>query len=308
MRLALTALAVVASGCMASAPPPAPRPAPPPASVEVEAPPVRVIAVEPTVPEPRPVVPPPTPTRRIAQRSVYEQDRVAVYTLENGLTVVYAWDADAAEYASRVSHVGPTAPSASGLVVGSARSAVEGSGPRLDDVLDGVAQTVARVGASGTRVFVSGALEPEWVEPAVADVLGNVAAGRQLAAPVGETAGVDVDWAELPALVVAAALAAERTPGASVLYDPATGRASARGTSASTLAPASDAQARQARGSLSDGSAADLLLALDALFQLPGRYTPARPVSDARAVRDRVARVPPGQVNDLLARLSRTAQ
>ena len=313
MRLVPLSLVVaVASGCMATAPPPlAPERAEPPV-VTVETPAAVPIRIEPQPVEGPPPTPPPTPERRIATRSVFEQDRVAVWTLENGLTVVYAWDDSARAYASRVSYVGPPVEPARALVLGGARTAAVDGGERLDDVLAGAAETVARVGASGARVFLHGPLGPEWVEPAVAAVLGTVAAGRPLAAPApADRPGIDVRWDDLPALAVAATVVHERAPGASLVYDSAAGRASlGPNVPASALAPVSDAAARETSGALSvraDASAPALLFALDALFQLPGRFTPGRPVSEARDLRERVGRVPPGRVNALLSRLARAS-
>lgn len=85
--LPLLLFATVFVGCAGTAPPMTPLPVP---TVERAAPPPEAepVAVEVETVQ-APVVPPPTPERRIARRSVYEGAQATEWVLENDLTVIY---------------------------------------------------------------------------------------------------------------------------------------------------------------------------------------------------------------------------
>ena len=240
---------------------------------------------------------------------MYESDRVAVWALANGLTVVYAWDDDAAGYGYRVSQSQPSPSAGATVQVGRSRATRAGRADRLDDALSQLAGALGD-GATDAVALLSGPIAWEWVEPDVATVLG--AARRsdpRRATPQAATARVDVEWADYPALWVAGALIEARLgagEGPALVVDPASGTAwLPRAVPAGALAPASDDEVRRARDAAREPAA--LLTALDALFQLPGSFRPARPISDAHALADRVAAVSPQAVNQLLARLARAA-
>ena len=304
------ALTLAGSGCVATA---TVEPPPPPPTVRVEADPNPVpVRIEPEPVEVIPVEPPPTPRLRIAQRSVYESDRTAVWRLENGLTVVYAWDDGAADYAYRVSQPRSqrSSPAEATVQVGRARTGQVGQADRLDDALDRLAEALAGGGTVEAVALLSGPLGWEWVEPGVATVLGGVRRsdpGR--GASQAAVAQVEAGWADYPALWVVGALVQARLRAGdevALTVDPASGTASLSGPVPDyALAPALDDEVRRARDAAREPAAR--LTALDALFQLPGSFRPARPVSDARALADRVAAVSPQAVNQLLARLARAA-
>ena len=305
MRPVLFTLALALAGCVATAPSVEP---PPPPVVRVEADPAPVIVRVETEPvEVVPTVPPPTPRLRVAQRSVYESDRVAVWALENGATVIYAWDDGADGYAYRLSRASPdpAVPGGASLRVGWGRAAVAGTSGRLDEAVEALADAAVEGGTVGAVALLHGSLGWEWVEPAVAQALGNVRRRTALAAAPPPPGRVDLRWSDYPALWAARSVAAGRLRSGdrlALVVDPASGAASAAGP-AYALAPLAAGEIDRARGAGPD----DLLAALDALFQLPGAFRPARPVSDARALADRAARVPADAVNALLARLARSA-
>ncbi len=325
MRLFLVLFALVAvAGCASTAPPPAPppvvvQPLPPPGPGPVR---VEAVPVETATMGPGPVQPPTVLERVIARRSVYESDRVAEWTLDNGLTVIYAWDDDAAEYAMRASIPGDRLPSGHTndrttepvtLAVGLHRQSVTAQAPRLDEAVAMAVDALGSGAPADAVVLLHGALGPEWVEPVVAEQLGRLRR-RQPPATSPTRRALDADWSDLPALmVVAQVLRARSAPSdpLALVFDPATGdlrleaRASSRRLLDGWLVPATPAVLRSAKDAAAQGARqpAGLLLALDALYQLPGTYRPARPVADARALADRVARTPPEQVAKLLARL-----
>ena len=315
--LALTALA----GCASTVPPPPPppevvlQPPPAPAPVPVQ---VETVPMETGPPEPPAVL-----ERVIAQRSVYESDRVAEWTLDNGLTVLYAWDDGAAEYTVRASVPGDRLPGdQSGdratepvtLAVGLHRHSVTARASRLDEAVAAAVDALGGAAPAGAVVLLHGGLGPEWVEPVVAEQLGRLR--RRLAPAAPPTRSVlDADWSDLPALLVVAQVLRERSAPSdplALVFDPATGdlrleaRASSRRLLDAWLAPAAPDVLRSARDAAAAAARqpAGVLLALDALYQLPGAYRPARPVADARALADRVARATPEQAGALLARLS----
>lgn len=309
MRPSLFLFAFALGGCASTAvvPPPPPPPAvrveavPNPVPVVIETQPAEAVAAE----------PPPTPRMRITERSIYEQDRVAVWTLDSGLTVVYAWDDGAAQYTSLMSYPGESTLPESGLSFGLDRTVLVYKKQRLDDALEQVTQIARRVRPDETIVLLHGPIGPEWVEPAMASTLGTVPHWVRLdpRAPPA-LRGADVEWADWPSLAVAARLVRERDSLGTVRVDPSVGRALVTGTKGAPVLDPSDNQIRQERADAVDAarSPEGLLTVLDALFQLDGRFRPARPVSEARAFADRIERAPPDRVKAMLSRLARTAR
>lgn len=303
-------------GCASSAPAPVPPPVAPAVRAPPPPPPVAP-RVEPELPEPAPVVPPSTPRLRVSQRSVFEQDRIVRWTLENGLTVYYAWDEDAPRYTMLVGERGE--PGGSCLIHDLFGTSPQSAVLQTDGVSDaiGVArQTIETAGLpiAASTVTLHGAIAPEWVEAEVATTLGAVRSGGTPDARRSAVAAIEVEWADLGALVTVAAVLADRLVDSDtvhLIYDAEVGRlrlsVEARSAPIRELlgrqddAAIRDARTRAARVAASGRGVA---VALHQLGRLPGRFQPARPPSDVRRLVTQIERTPPERVNALLAQLA----
>ncbi len=315
MRLFCLALGLATlAGCTASAPVTLPPPAAPVRVVAPPAPPPLLVETEP--PDLGPIEPPAAPPRRISQRSEFQDDRVTQWTLATGLTVLYAWDEDATGYAMQVSQTG--SPGGVCLIDGHAHESVltaEGVALAVQaarDQIEALGLTIAE-----TTVTLHGAILPEWVEAEVATTLGAVRRAtptRSADRDRPAQASAEADWAGLGALMVAAALVSERLAPADavhLVYDAADGRAELRVESLSQdvgrlLASGDAGETRRARTHASQAAASGLgvTTALHQLSRLPGRFQPARPPSDVRALPGLIERTSPDRVNAILARLA----
>ena len=278
MRALPLFLAVALTGCWSTAPTVL-TPAPPTVRVEPPAPDPQPVLVERQPAEPVPTTPPPVPKRRIAQRSIFEAERVTEWTLENGLTVIYAWDEAATGYAALV-----TGPSggvlADGSGVSSASTRLQVSADRLDVVVGQATDVLAELGVAQATVLLHGPLDGEWIEPTVAADLGRLPSSAGAPSPTSPPTGIVVaaDWDDLPALHVVAALLARRPGASGVMFDAARGRATlARG--AVSLDPATPDEIREARSLAARHSREPeaALATLDALYHLPGPFRPRAP-------------------------------
>lgn len=315
--LLLLSLATL-TACASSAPS-APMVAPPEPVVEVPVPPPpppQIVETE--VPQVEtPVVPPPSPRLRISQRSVYEEDRAVRWTLENGLTVWYAWDPDARVYAALVS--GPVASSAPARShVQPAGTAILATADRFDQAASQVQDALRADGGALSDWVVSlhGSTSPEWLEAGIAEAFGALRGRAAAGTPItlGDQAFVRVDWDDLPTLSVVAALIADRaspSDQATVQYDAVEGEATVTLVSTSlTLsralasAPEGDVRSARARAARLAQTGPGIVATMASLERLPGRYQPARPPSEIRDLPSRIERTPPDRVNALLARLA----
>ena len=315
--LLLLSLATL-TACVSTAPS-APVVAPPEPVVEVPVPPPpppRPIEAE--VPQVEtPVVPPPAPRLRISQRSVYEEDRAARWTLENGLTVWYAWDPDVRGYAALVS--GPGASSAPARShVQPAGTAILATAERFDQLAPQVEDVVRTSGGALADWVVSlhGPTSPEWLEAGIAEAFGALRGRAAVAAPApaGERATVRVDWQDLPALSVVAALVEDRavpSDRATVQYDATDGVATVTLVSttltlsrALASAPDGDVRSARARAARLAQTGRGIVAIMATLERLPGEFQPARPPSEIRDLPARIERTPPDRVSALLARLA----
>ena len=304
-------------GC-ASSTPVAPPPAAPPVRVIAPPPPPPPQPVEADIPEPAPVEPPTTPRLRVSQRSVFEEDRVVRWTLENGLIVFYAWDEGSRDYAALVTGPGGAgAPARSFVQPASTLTLTTADG--IDTALRAAERALVAGGGDLSDAVVSlhGSLEPMWIEAAVAETLGRLPsrlAGSASTPPSGTQSSTEADWDDLGALAVLAALLEDRAAPSDrvvVLFDPEGGIVTVLTTSsmlppARLLAPGADGAIRDARtraARLAE-TGSGLAVGLGLLEHLPGRFQPARPPSDIRLLPSRIERTPPDRVNDLLRRLA----
>lgn len=210
---------------------------------------------------------------------------------------------------------------------------------RLDDVLDGIAAVFREDPDVGGRALalafdrpeaftlvLHGSMGWEWAERAVGARLGVLAGRRPLidrttrerrdqARVEGDPesslrAEIPVTWTDFPTVVVLIeALTARAGRPLSLAVEPG-GRLALHAPDARTLrewlAPLSDADLREARSrSARDVAAPEgLVVALGALYALPGDFRPVRPPAEARALTDRVQRMPPDRVEALRQRLA----
>ena len=325
MRPALLLTAVLA-GCAAPAPlvvaPPAEVTAPP------RLPPVTTTADPPVVTDP--VEPRGAAREEVVERRVYEEARVAEWTLANGVTVVYAWDVGADQYTVRLDGAESDPAPSPGLAgwgalrarVGSGLRTARGSAVRLDSVLSDVAAVFTRRPDTGDPVVASafdrpsaftvvihGARSWTWVEGAVGRTLSRVrgrASVPPLAAPVARISRpVTVDADDLAAVAALDALVRTRTGEAALSVGPG-GRRSLQSSRAGALDDAvPDAAIRAARSTAaaeaeSGGGVVD---ALARLYALPGRFRPVRPPQVVRDLPGEIGRTPPERVRTLLDRL-----
>ncbi len=184
---------------------------------------------------------------------------------------------------------------------------------------------------SDFRVFLSGSVGDEWVEPLLAERLAGPGRGARfgplLADPPsvradstarGEPAGavVEVDiaagWDDVPTMrIVERALANRAGDRArvSLRLDAAAGRARLRlvGTDTASLLDPFDADAlRRARTAAAQDAATPdgRLRAFATLYEVPGTYRPALRPDRASRLADAVERTPPDRAADLLGRLA----
>lgn len=298
MRVPFLLLTLGLAGCAASAPPvTAPRvpvivAPPPPEPILVETQPVEVVPVEPAE----------TPRRRIAQRSVFEDARIAEWVLENGLTVLYAWDDGADGYAVQLTRTGSPSQGEGAVPAGLLRRQTGGT---LAEALSAARDAIADAGGPLGSVLVAmhGSASFEWIEPLVARDLGALAprAGASAAAPPRGQASLA--WADLPDAFVLAALLGDGASGPLLILD---GAEQALRLPASRPGRADAGEIRDARERAARFAEAPLgvLLALDVVYRLPGRYRPARSPADVRLLADRIRRVPPQRVAEWLGRLT----
>ena len=336
MRRPFLLLSLVLAGCGASAPVRvASVPVEPVADVELA--PVAVAAPE--IVEIEPSEPPPSARDRIVRRSVYEGERVAEWELQNGLTVVYTWDDDAADYHARLEAPGGWAsldPAASsrlrtaapvrwgalGGAVGPDRRRATGRADRLADVLGAVVEAFEASGGvadafdrpEAFTLFVAGPVAWEWAEATVAGPVATVRGrGRFTSAPAeaarqpGEPAALRAraDWDDWPAALVAGEVVAERV-GARVqtTFDGRFATLTTDAEPAGALGAASRAEVEAARDRAALRAATPLgrLDAVAALWAVPGRFRPAHPPEEAASLPARIARVSPARVDAALRR------
>lgn len=322
MRVGLLSCLFVLAGCASSAVPAVTvgttqvieEPPPPPPPILVEDAEIESIT---------PLTPQPTPRHRIVRRSVFEQARVAEWTLANGLTVVYHWDSQKTGYhvvvrgqdldsiradASRTVDGGLTVTAGPGVRL--ARGDAESLGALVASVGALFSRTRAEAFAppSASLLVVSGPLEWEWVESTLA---GLAEAGSdQGASPTLDRASWQPAWDDVPALRIAAEIVAVRAD------DPEAGeRLRAGGPLAVTgdsslalrlFAPVpSEAfeSARQAAERQARAPAGTLDALLD-LYAAPGRHRPPQPPSRAFDVPRRIASTTRAGVDALLARFA----
>ncbi|WP_420457571.1 hypothetical protein [Rubrivirga sp.] len=184
---------------------------------------------------------------------------------------------------------------------------------------------------SDFRVFLSGSVGREWVEPLVAERLAVAGRGARFG-PLLETppavraesttsgpaagtvfeADVAAGWDDLPAVLTLERALADRVgtdASVSLRLDAAAGRARLRIASAgaaSLLDPLDADALRRARDAAARDAAgpAGRLRAFATLYEVPGRFRPALRPDQAARLADAIERTPPARVADLLRRLA----
>ena len=299
MRLSLFALAAALTGCTATAPirvePVAPEPAPNVDLGPIDQP-------EPEIADIEPPEPPQAPRERIIRRAVFEVERVAAWELANGVTVVYGWEPGTAGYTAELDGVAPAGGASGGVVL---RAAADRAAPLVRVAADAI-RTRSTMGP--VTLALVGPLSWEWVEAAVAEMAeAGVRSGSAAPSSAVVDAQATVEWADVPAFLVAAEIVRQRVGAVGSVGAVVRGRGQIlTGVAAPPLSPPTRTEVDAAREVVSAylRTPAGRAEALRTLWAAPGRYRPARPPAEARALARRTAAVSPAAVAAVLRRLA----
>ena len=259
---------------------------------------------------------PETPKRVIARRSAYPAAGLVEWTLTNGLLVVYRHAPALDEYTAVLSPLAAADLEAERSVIANTRlsSVLEDVERRFAPSSRGADGGSRALGApSGYAFVLTGPTPWEWIERDLAIRLSRVVGLEDVPAPRAPSRSwrAPVDWDEWPAYLLASQVVLERLPSATFAYDATSERAYLALSEdvdsiqvERALARATEAEMRSAREMAVRywSSPSGVVAALATLYRVSGTFRPARAPENALDVAARIARMPPGRVDDILRR------